>query len=31
LSAAQQLGGKVTGLLAGCDDDVKEVLKKARK
>lgn len=31
LTAAQRLGGKVTGLIAGCEEDVVEVVGKARK
>jgi electron transfer flavoprotein alpha subunit len=31
LTAAKRLGGKVTGLIAGSENDVDEVLQKARK
>ena len=31
LTAAQQIGGKVTGLIAGCKDDVEGVVEKAKK
>ena len=31
LTAAQRLGGKVTGLILGSEDDVGEVVQKARK
>ena len=31
LTAAQQLGGKVTGLVVGAPDEVKQAVEKAKK